>query len=109
MQPLYCTPVGDDDSVEVLWKDAEESFADCCKKMPRVTGHSGAAHPTFREHKSSRKRIQTQGIFRWRAAAAPGGTGVIRRANSDRLKRVSHAGRLATMGHLAASVAHEIN
>lgn len=40
---------------------------------------------------------------------APGGTGVIRRANFDPLKGVSHAGRLATIGHLAASVAHEIN
>jgi C4-dicarboxylate-specific signal transduction histidine kinase len=40
---------------------------------------------------------------------APGGTGVIWRENFEPLKGVSHAGRLATMGHLAASVAHEIN
>jgi C4-dicarboxylate-specific signal transduction histidine kinase len=40
---------------------------------------------------------------------APGGTGVIQRENFELLKGVSHAGRLATMGHLAASVAHEIN
>ena len=114
MQPLYRTPVGEMTPWRCCGRTPNASFADCCKKMPRAIGPR--SHPSsprrasdVREHKSSRTRIRTQGILDGAWAVAPGGTGVIRRANFDRLKGVSHAGRLATMGHLAASVAHEIN
>ena len=96
---------GRDDSVEVLWEDAERVF---CRLLQKdAEGHrpafapilAGAEHPTF-ESINRLARDTNSRNTRWRAAVAPSGTGVIRRANFDRLKGVSHAGRLATMGHL---------
>lgn len=104
MQPIYCTPVG-----EVLRGGAVGGRRNgLLQTVARVTGHRCRAFDV-REHKSSRKRYKLKEYLDGRGAAAPGGTAVIRRANSDRLKRVSHAGRLAAMGHLAAYVAHELN
>jgi len=114
MQPPYRTQVGGMTPWRCCGRTPNASLADCCKTMPRAIG-TRRTHPRrrrasdVRDHKSSRARIRTQGILRWRVGVAPGGTGVIRRANCEPLKGVSHAGRLATMGHLAASVAHEIN
>ena len=78
-------------------------------KRCRGSQATGAAHPTFESINRLAREYKLKEYFDGACAVAPGGTGVIRRANFDRLKRVSHAGRLATMGHLAASVAHEIN
>lgn len=82
---------GRHDSGEVLWEDGERVF--CRLSQKDAEGHrpvfastlAGAEHPTF-EHKSSRTRIRTQGMLRWRVGVAAGGTGVIRRANFWPLK-----------------------
>jgi hypothetical protein len=101
--------------VQVLWKNAERVFCRLLQKDAEGHRHAfapipaGAEHPTFESISRLAREYELKEYFdgAWAFARWNWCHSACKILTPSR--GVSHAGRLATMGHLAASVAHEIN